>query len=154
MKKIIVASGTVVNYIVKYSYIWLLIFSCIVIATVKITMINWSHQYLSEFWKIPPETNSYWLFIGMLLGFLVAGWCSDKFFCGMRWKTNVLFHFGMFFLLLVFWLIPANIAVLWYSYLMHGICFFIYGIQALIFLQLLSYRIKRHAALLQDLLCY
>ncbi|CAL7963311.1 membrane hypothetical protein [Gammaproteobacteria bacterium] len=120
------------NYIFKNKYIWLLTFSCIVIAIVKTTALNWSQLYLSELWSVPPKTENYWLFAVTLLGFLIAGWCSDKFY--RPWMANVLFHLGMFLLLLALWLIPIVDIVHWHGYLVYGIYFFTFGLQILIFI--------------------
>lgn len=120
------------NYIFKNRYIWLLSFSCIVVGMIKTTMVDWSRLYISEFWSVSPKAENYWLYTGTLLGFLVAGWCSDKFY--RPWVANVLFHLGMIFLLLIFWLIRATIIVHWYSYLVYSMYFFTVGLQVLIFI--------------------
>ena len=121
------------NYVFKNKYIWLLASSYVLVYIVRTAVNDWGAVYLTEHGYTLMKANSCMSFfeIGGFIGSLVAGWCSDKIFCGMRGQTNVLFSLGVVFLLVFFWLIPGNHFLL-HSSLMFGIGFFIFGPQMLV----------------------
>jgi len=125
------------NHIFKNRYIWLLAFSCALIAMIRITIIDWGVLYLSELGpSIILKSSNYRLPLQMggMVGVLIAGLCSDRFFHGIRRQTNVVFTLGTGFLLLSFWLIPADLIALCYVPLVFVVGFFSFGAQMLIFL--------------------
>jgi sugar phosphate permease len=119
-----VALKPIISRIFKYPYIWLLAYSCFVISMVRTNIIDWKMLYLQD---LKATHYSFLCSLWIILEILIAGWCSDKIFCGRRWKTNLLFHLGMIFLLLAFWFIPTDILSYWYGRLLAGMSFFIYG---------------------------
>ncbi|MDR1012355.1 MAG: MFS transporter family glucose-6-phosphate receptor UhpC [Coxiellaceae bacterium] len=121
------------NYVFKNYYIWLLGFSYVFVYVVRTAINDWGSPFLTEQGYTLMRANSCMSFfeIGGLIGSLVAGWCSDKFFKGLRGQTNVLFSLGVVILLLCFWFIPGEHLVL-HSAIMFGIGFFVFGPQMLI----------------------
>ena len=121
------------TYVLKNKYLWILAFSYALVYVVRTAINDWGAVYLTEHGYTLTLANTCMSFfeIGGFVGSLVAGWCSDKIFCGMRGQTNVLFSIGVIGSLAAFWLIPGNHFFI-HAALMAGIGFFVFGPQMLI----------------------
>jgi MFS transporter, OPA family, sugar phosphate sensor protein UhpC len=121
------------TYILKNKYIWILAFSYALVYVVRTAVNDWGSVYLTERGYTLTLANTCMAFfeVGGFAGSLVAGWCSDKVFRGMRGQTNVLFSIGIVALLVVFWLVPGK-HFLFHASMMAGVGFFVFGPQILI----------------------
>lgn len=121
------------TYVLKNKYIWILAFSYALVYVVRTAINDWGAVYLTEHGYTQPLAISCMSFfeIGGFAGSLVAGWCSDKIFHGMRGQTNVIFCLGIIGALMAFWMIPGTHFII-HAALMAGIGFFVFGPQMLI----------------------
>jgi sugar phosphate permease len=142
------------THIFKNRNIWLLAFSCVVISVVRVTFQDWGKLYLSEHGNVLSISfdRGWLLTLGGLLGILAAGWFSDKFSCDNRCRANILFHLGLIALLLVFWLVPGDVIVSWYLYLMVSVSFFSLGAQLLIFIAAVELSDRKVAGIVAGLI--
>lgn len=115
----------VVNYIIKNYRMWLVLCYIVPASMVKSAVATWSKLYLSDQGYFLPITNKWMsslLWYGCLfLGILAACWCSDKLFSGVRWMASIFFQFILIVLLLFLWLVPGNIVVTYYFYLVFAV---------------------------------
>jgi MFS transporter, OPA family, sugar phosphate sensor protein UhpC len=121
------------TYILKNKYVWILAFSYVLVYVVRTAINDWGAVYLTEHGYTLMRANTCMSFfeIGGFFGSLVAGWCSDKVFRGMRGQTNVLFSLGIVAFIFAFWFVPGKLFI-FHASLMAGIGFFVFGPQMLI----------------------
>jgi OPA family sugar phosphate sensor protein UhpC-like MFS transporter len=121
------------TYILKNKYVWILAFSYVLVYVVRTAINDWGAVYLTEHGYTLMRANACMSFfeVGGFFGSLVAGWCSDKLFRGMRGQTNVLFSIGIVAFIFAFWFVPGKLFI-FHASLMAGIGFFVFGPQMLI----------------------
>lgn len=122
------------KYVLNNGYIWLLALSSIFVYIIRNAMNDWTTIFLMEtrgFSLMKAGSCVFWFEIGGFVGMLVAGWLSDKLWSGRRGPINVFFSLGMFLCLTIFWLYPQP-SLVWNSYIIAMIGFFLFGPQMLI----------------------
>lgn len=122
------------KYVLSNKYIWILAVSSIFIYMIRTALNDWVTIFLMEtrgFGHMSASSTVLWFEIGGGVGMLVAGWLSDRVWGGKRGPAFVVFSLGMFISLLVFWYYPQP-SLLWNSYIIGMIGFFLFGPQMLI----------------------
>lgn len=115
-------------------YIWAICAANFFVYVVRMSFLNWAPTYLSEVKHIPLShaggmTGTYEL--AGLLGSLVAGWLTDRFFARRRAPVCVLYMLGTLGFIYMFWAVPQGHPWLdAISLAMVGFC--IYGPQFLV----------------------
>ncbi len=122
------------TYVFNNKYIWLLACSYVLVYIVRTAINDWGNLYLTEQhdYSLITANGALSLFeIGGLIGSLVAGWGSDKWFGGNRGPMNLIFAIGVFLSVAALWLMPVT-HFIFQSAGFFAIGFFVFGPQMLI----------------------
>jgi OPA family sugar phosphate sensor protein UhpC-like MFS transporter len=111
------------KYVLRNKYIWILAAASVMVYIVRTAINDWGTVYLTEKGNSLMSSDGAVSFfeVGGFFGSLVAGWCSDKIFCGRRGPVNVLFSIGIVLALIAFWMCPAQ------NFMLHASCLFAIG---------------------------
>jgi len=127
-------ASSLLKYVMRNPFIWLLAFAYFFIYVVRIGIGDWTALFLLETkgYSTIAANGSVSLFdVGGFLGGLTAGWGSDRLFGARRGPINVLFAVGMVFSIFLFRLIPEGYPLL-DSLAIFVMGFSVYGPQMLI----------------------
>ncbi|MGA8164121.1 MAG: MFS transporter [Waddliaceae bacterium] len=105
------AKEILVDYVIKNKFIWLLAVAYFFVYIVRTGVNDWTALFLWEtkgYSKLGASGCISLFEVGGLLGSLFAGWSSDRLFNAKRGPVNVLFAFGMFLALCLFWFVPPG----------------------------------------------
>ncbi|MDX9882699.1 MAG: MFS transporter [Prolixibacteraceae bacterium] len=128
-------------------YIWIIAIANFFVYTVRYAVLDWGPTLLSE-WKGVSIHHAGWMVAGFeisgIVGMLLAGWATDKFFGGRGARVSVICMALAAFFIFLFWQVDAS------PVLMAGILmaagFSIYGPQALVGIAVANLATKRAAA--------
>ena len=129
--------------------IWILGVANFFVYIVRFSVLDWGPTFLKEARGL-SLANAGWTVavfeIFGIIGMLVAGWATDKYFGGRAHRTCVLCMAGAALFMGIFWMLPAtaSLPVLIVVLAMAG--FFIYGPQALIGIAAANQATKKAAA--------
>jgi phosphoglycerate transporter family protein len=128
-------------------YIWWISFANFFVYILRFAVLDWGPTLLKEMKGFTLQHAS-WIVIGFeiagLVGMLLAGWLTDRYFKGRGARTCVFCMIGGSLALLAFWQIHG---VAWLEIGLLGLAgFFIYGPQALIGIIAANLATKRAAA--------
>ncbi|MEY8706117.1 MFS transporter [Bacteroides faecichinchillae] len=115
-------------------YIWILAFANFFVYTVRYAVLDWGPTLLGE-WKGISIEHASWMVAGFeisgIIGMLVAGWATDRFFGGRGPRVCVICMIMSTVFITLFW--GLNHPPMWMAALILGCAgFFIYGPQALV----------------------
>lgn len=115
-------------------YIWVISIANFFVYVVRYGVLDWGPTILSE-WKGVTLAKAGWMVAGFeiagIIGMLLAGWATDKFFKGKAIRVCFLCMIGVSIFVFIFWKLehpPVWLA----SLVLMAAGFFIYGPQALI----------------------
>lgn len=147
-EKPLTSKQILVTYVLKNPYIWLLAVAYFFVYAVRTGINDWTALFLveSKGYSSIGANGCVSLFeVGGFFGSLAAGWSSDRLFQAKRGPVNVLFAFGMFLFIGLFWLVPSGYP--WIdSVMMFLIGFAIFGPQMMIGLAAAELSHKKAAA--------
>lgn len=129
--------------------IWILAFANFFVYVVRFSVLDWGPKFLVEAREMSYAyagiTVAIFEFFG-IIGMLVAGWATDRFFGGRAHRTCLLCMIGTAIFMTVFYLLPndSHPLALICTLAMAGFC--IYGPQALIGIAAANQATKRAAA--------
>lgn len=129
-------------------YIWIISIANFFVYTVRYAVLDWGPTLLSE-WKGVSIHNAGWMVAGFeisgIIGMLVAGWATDRFFGGRSPRVCVICMALASFFIFLFW--QMTTPSVWLSTLLlmlAGFC--IYGPQALVGIAAANLATKHAAA--------
>lgn len=129
-------------------YIWLFALANAFVYTIRYGVLDWGPTLLKEAKGIDLSHGS-WMVAGFesagLVGILLTGWLTDRFFAGRPSRMCVICMLGCGAALVLFWKAPAGQVALNTTLLMSA-GFFIYGPQALIGVAAANLATKQAAA--------
>ena len=127
-------SGFLLQQVFANRYIWLVSFANFFVYTIRYAVLDWGPTLLSETKGIKLN-HAGWMVasfeISGIVGMLLAGWLTDKFFAGRGSRTALIFMIFAGLSVFLFWKLP-NQSPLMSTGLLCCAGFFIYGPQALI----------------------
>lgn len=129
--------------------IWILAIANFFVYIVRFSVLDWGPKFLTEArdmsYSYAGWTVAIFEIFG-IIGMLVAGWATDRFFKGRAHRTCVFCMLGTAVFMTVFYLLPNDVhpLVLIYVLAMAGFC--IYGPQALIGIAAANQATKKAAA--------
>ena len=114
---------------------------------IRFTILEWGTTFLTQYKgfdiALAASIVAASELIGGVLGTIVAGWVTDRFFKSKTLKTSALFLLGATLCFAAFWRIPASAPWIWSAILIVASAFFIYGPQALLGVSCSQYATKR-----------
>lgn len=129
-------------------YIWIVSVSNLFVYILRYTVFDWGTSYLTQA-KHVDITNASWMVGGFelagLIGALLAGWMTDRFFGGRAMRACVFYMVLAGVSIFLFWKMAGESAFL-NSTLLCAMGFFIYGPQCLIGIAAANLATKRAAA--------
>lgn len=129
--------------------IWILGFANFFVYVVRFSVLDWGPTFLKEARGL-SLTNAGWTVaifeIFGIVGMLVAGWATDRFFGGRAHRTCVFCMAGAALFMLIFWWLPASASIYVLVPVLAMAGFFIYGPQALIGIAAANQATKKAAA--------
>lgn len=128
-------------------YIWWISLANFFVYILRFAVLDWGPTLLKEMKHFPVQKGA--LMVGAfevsgIVGMLIAGWATDRFFGGRGARTCVFCMVGASVAMLLFWLFGATPLLATGFLMMAG--FFIYGPQALIGIIAANLATKRAAA--------
>ncbi len=127
-------SSFVMKQVFANRYIWFVSIANFFVYTIRYAVLDWGPTLLSETKGIKLNHAGWMVFafeISGVIGMLLAGWLTDKFFAGRGSRTALFFMMLAGVFVLLFWKLPNQTP--WLSTgLLCCAGFFIYGPQALI----------------------
>lgn len=128
-------------------YIWIIAIANFFVYTVRYAVLDWGPTLLSE-WKGVSIHHAGWMVAGFeisgIIGMLLAGWATDKFFGGRGARVAVICMALAAFFIFLFWQIDASPALM--AGILMAAGFSIYGPQALVGIAVANLATKRAAA--------
>ncbi len=141
-------SAALLNQVFRNKYIWLLAIANFFVYTVRYAVLDWGPTLLTEM-KGVKLTHAGWMVaafeISGVLGMLVSGWMTDRFFGGRGARVCLIFMGLAGLAMLLFWQLPLHSVGL-STLLLCLAGFFIYGPQALVGTVTANLATKRLAA--------
>lgn len=129
--------------------IWTLAIANFFVYVVRFSILDWGPTFLKEARGLSLVSAGWTVAVFEImgiLGMLVGGWATDKFFGGRAHRTCVFCMVGAAVSMLAFWLLPAT-APMWSVIVILSFAgFFIYGPQALIGIATAQQATKKAAA--------
>lgn len=122
------------EHVLKNKYIWVLAISYFFVYIIRTALNDWIHIYLIQekgYTKMIAAVCISSFEVGGFIGSLAAGYLSDTIFRGRRGPVNILFIFGLLFILFLIWFIPSS-SFLFIAPIMFFFGFLIFGPQMLI----------------------
>lgn len=133
----------------KNPVIWIIALSNFFVYIIRFTILDWGSSILTQFKgldiTLAASVVGAMEIVGGILGMLVAGWATDKFFKGCAHRTSAVCTILAALSMLAFWLSPKDSAFLTISLIILS-AFFIYGPQALLGIACTNQATKRAAA--------
>ena len=126
--------------------IWILAIANFFVYIVRFSVLDWGPKFLTEARDMSYSYAGWTVAIFEIIGMLVAGWATDRFFKGRAHRTCVFCMLGTAVFMTVFYLLPNDVhpLVLICVLAMAGFC--IYGPQALIGIAAANQATKKAAA--------
>ena len=125
--------GFLVRHVFKNPYIWCACISNFFIYVVRYGFVNWAPSYLQS--RQISLAGAGWMMAGFevagLLGSLVAGWLTDRFFGSRRGPVCLLYMLATTACIFAFWKLPSGSPWM-YSVMLLLVGFLIYGPQFLV----------------------
>jgi OPA family glycerol-3-phosphate transporter-like MFS transporter/OPA family sugar phosphate sensor protein UhpC-like MFS transporter len=132
----------------RNKFIWIISISNLFVYILRYTVFDWGTSYLTQA-KHVDITHASWMVAGFeiagLIGALLAGWMTDRFFGGRAMRACVFYMILAGVSILLFWKMAGESALL-NSTLLCAMGFFIYGPQCLIGIAAANLATKRAAA--------
>ncbi len=129
--------------------IWILGIANFFVYVVRFSVLDWGPTFLKEARGLSLE-NAGWTVavfeIFGIIGMLVAGWVTDKYFKGRAHRTCVFCMLGAALFMCIFWSLPASASLYTLVIVLAMAGFFIYGPQALIGIAAANQATKKAAA--------
>lgn len=129
--------------------IWILGIANFFVYVVRFSVLDWGPTFLKEARGLSLE-NAGWTVavfeIFGIIGMLVAGWVTDKYFKGRAHRTCVFCMLGAALFMGIFWALPASASLYTLVIVLAMAGFFIYGPQALIGIAAANQATKKAAA--------
>jgi OPA family glycerol-3-phosphate transporter-like MFS transporter/OPA family sugar phosphate sensor protein UhpC-like MFS transporter len=137
-----------VENVFRNKYIWLLAMANFFVYVVRYAVLDWGPTLLGEA-KGVKLVHASWMVaafeISGVIGMLLAGWVTDRFFGGRGARTCLVYMALASFCVITFWRLPAESRGL-STVVLCAAGFFIYGPQALIGIIVANLATKRAAA--------
>lgn len=119
----------------KNPIIWMLSVSDFFVYIIRFTILDWGSTILVQFKGMAESAAATTIgmmeIVGGILGMLLAGWVTDKFFNGRAQRTSAICTFLAALCLFLFWIAPKDSVFLTILLIILS-AFFIYGPQALL----------------------
>ena len=115
--------------------IWILAFANFFVYVVRFAVLDWGPKFLQEARGMDPADAGWIIAVSEIMGIvgmLVAGWATDKFFRGRAHRTCVICMLGAAAFMAMFYFLPSTSPVVVLAGVLGMVGFFIYGPQALI----------------------
>ena len=115
--------------------IWILAFANFFVYVVRFAVLDWGPKFLQEARGMDPADAGWIIAVSEIMGIvgmLVAGWATDKFFRGRAHRTCVFCMLGAAAFMAMFYFLPSTSPVVVLAGVLGMVGFFIYGPQALI----------------------
>jgi OPA family glycerol-3-phosphate transporter-like MFS transporter/OPA family sugar phosphate sensor protein UhpC-like MFS transporter len=115
--------------------IWILAFANFFVYVVRFAVLDWGPKFLQEARGMAPEDAGWIIAVSEIMGIvgmLVAGWATDRFFKGKAHRTCVFCMAGAALFMAGFYFLPSTSPVVVMAATLGMVGFFIYGPQALI----------------------
>ena len=129
--------------------IWILAVANFCVYVIRFTILDWGATFLTQDRGLSIQVASTVVasseIVGGIIGTLLAGWATDKFFKSRAQRTCLLGLIGATFCFLIFWLLPKGMNVLAIISIIMA-SFFVYMPQALIGIACSNHATKRAAA--------
>jgi len=129
--------------------IWILAFANFFVYVVRFSVLDWGPKFLTEArdmsYAYAGWTVAIFEIFG-IIGMLVAGWATDKWFGGRAHRTCVFCMLGTALFMTIFYLLPGDVHPLVLICVLAMAGFFIYGPQALIGIAAANQATKKAAA--------
>lgn len=140
--------------------IWILAIADFFVYVARFSVLDWGPTFLKEARGL-SLANAGWTVaifeIFGIIGTLVAGWATDKFFQGKTQRTCAIDMIGLTICMIIFWLLPSS-SPMWLVVLVLAFAgFFVYGPQALVGIAASNQATKKAAATANGLIgifCY
>ena len=133
----------------KNPILWILAFTNFFVYIIRFTILDWGSTFLTQFKGLSIQTASTTVaaseIVGGIIGTLLAGWATDKFFKSKAHRTSLIGLIGATLCLFLFWKTPASSAALCIIFIVLA-SFFIYMPQALLGIAASNQATKRVAA--------
>jgi len=121
--------------VLKNPIIWLISISDFFVYIIRFTILDWGSTILVQFKGMAESAAATTIgmmeIVGGILGMLLAGWVTDKYFKGRAQRTSAICTFLAALCLLLFWISPKDSVFLTITLIILS-AFFIYGPQALL----------------------
>ena len=129
--------------------IWILAVANFCVYVIRFTILDWGATFLTQDRGLSIQVASAVVatseIVGGIIGTLLAGWATDKFFKSRAQRTCLLGLIGATICFLIFWLLPKGMNVLAIASIIMA-SFFVYMPQALIGIACSNHATKRAAA--------
>lgn len=129
--------------------IWILAVANFCVYVIRFTILDWGATFLTQDRGLSIQVASTVVasseIVGGIIGTLLAGWATDKFFKSRAQRTCLLGLIGATICFLIFWLLPKGMNVLAIASIIMA-SFFVYMPQALIGIACSNHATKRAAA--------
>ena len=129
--------------------IWILAVANFCVYVIRFTILDWGATFLTQDRGLSIQVASTVVasseIVGGIIGTLLAGWATDKFFKSRAQRTCLLGLIGATICFLIFWLLPNGMNVLAIASIIMA-SFFVYMPQALIGIACSNHATKRAAA--------
>jgi OPA family glycerol-3-phosphate transporter-like MFS transporter/OPA family sugar phosphate sensor protein UhpC-like MFS transporter len=136
------------QHVFRNPHIWLISFANFFVYILRFAVLDWGPTLLKEMKGFSIQHAS-WIVAGFevagLIGMLLAGWATDRFFGGRGARACVFCMVGAAIAMFAFWKLPTH-SPLEAAMLLGAAGFFIYGPQALIGIIAANLATKRAAA--------
>ncbi|MFA6584442.1 MAG: MFS transporter [Elusimicrobiaceae bacterium] len=99
------------KYVLNNKWLWILALANIFVYVVRYGVVNWAPTYLTMAKGQSHALSGIQVFVfeyAGIPGTLLAGWVSDRFFCGRRGPISVIYMLAVTAAVLVYWFNPAG----------------------------------------------
>ncbi len=130
-------------------YVWILALTNVFVYVIRFTILDWGSTFLTQYKGLPIGKASIVVALseiaGGIIGTLLAGWATDKFFKGKSHQTCFIGLLGATIMFALFWIMPKDWNLLGVICIIMA-SFFVYMPQALIGVAASNQSTKRVAA--------
>ena len=135
--------------VLRNPVIWIISIADFFVYIIRFTILDWGSTILTQYKgldiTVAASVVGAMEIVGGILGMLLAGWVTDRFFKGRAVRTSAICTLLAALCMLVFWLAPADNVFLTVTFIVPS-AFFIYGPQALLGIACSNQATKRAAA--------
>lgn len=135
--------------VLRNPVIWIISIADFFVYIIRFTILDWGSTILTQYKgldiTVAASVVGAMEIVGGILGMLLAGWVTDRFFKGRAVRTSAICTLLAALCMLVFWLAPADNVFLTVTFIVLS-AFFIYGPQALLGIACSNQATKRAAA--------